>query len=83
VLKSIEGGLHPHSKIKLTSCLAQVETALAQGNLFPVEQKIARYILENPGKVVRLAVTCRRNRGKPGDYRALLPDARLHRLPRF
>jgi RpiR family transcriptional regulator, carbohydrate utilization regulator len=56
VLKSIEGGLHPHSKIKLTSCLAQVETALAQGNLFPVEQKIARYILENPGKVVRLAV---------------------------
>lgn len=43
-------------RIQVATCLAQVESALAHSNLFPVEQKIAHYILENPAQAVRLSV---------------------------
>lgn len=49
-LKGLNGRIH------LTSCLARIESALSHKNLFPVERKIAEYILANTNQVVGFSV---------------------------
>ncbi len=43
-------------RIPLTSCIARIETALANNSLFPAERKIAEYVLKNPEEVTGFSV---------------------------
>lgn len=45
-----------NGRIRLTSCLARIESALSHNNLFPAERKIAEYILANTNQVVGFSV---------------------------
>src|ERR1700694_4510723 len=47
---------NPLDRIHLTSCLARLESALSNNNLFPAERKIAEYMLLHPEEVIRLSV---------------------------
>lgn len=48
--------LNSDGRVHLTSCLARVGSALSHNNLFPVERKIAEYILEHPAGVIGFSV---------------------------
>ena len=53
-LKSSSSDAAP--RIRQTSSLARLETALSHNNLFPAERKIAQYMLEQPDRVVDFSV---------------------------
>ncbi len=42
--------------IQLTSCIARIETALANNTLFPAERKVAEYVLAHPQEVTLFSV---------------------------
>jgi DNA-binding MurR/RpiR family transcriptional regulator len=42
--------------VQLTSCVARIETALANNSLFPAERKVAEYVLAHPQEVTTFSV---------------------------